>query len=279
MNDREALRSLGAATAPDPARLARVRGLMRARRRRPLVVGALALAAAALLALRPHPLQGPVATGDLTSDVRVVAEGSGVVNGPVDAPTITWTDGRLAVEVTPERGVHLAVETEEAHVAVIGTGFVVTRDTLGTRVEVEHGVVEVRCGEGQPSRLHAGDETTCLPVTPARRLGRVLTLRDRGTDTRTLLAELDAAQVPTGDPIRAELAFVRIGALIEAGRNDDAEAAAADALRDPGARAADLHRVLAQLRAAAGDCAGARPHVEWLRAQGQLTADDAACPE
>ena len=45
----------------------------------------------------------------------------------------------VALEVSPDRGVYLGVYTEEATVVVIGTGFDVRRDPLGTSVEVRHG--------------------------------------------------------------------------------------------------------------------------------------------
>mgnify|MGYP003327532486 FL=1 len=164
--DERAARLLSTLGTPSPAAVARVRARLDESTRSSVSVGRLAgiavataaIAAAALLALQhvmipPPAAPAPVAVAlDAPSgwavhtavpDVGLSFEGVGTIGGTEDAPRIAWESGTLNVEVTPEKGVRLAVATAEAEVRVVGTGFTVQRDRLGTRVQVRHGRVEV----------------------------------------------------------------------------------------------------------------------------------------
>ncbi len=280
------LRAARAATEPDAdtraALEAQVRAGARPARRAPriaMATGALALAAAALVAVWPAPrVDRPLDHGhaDLGALVQVEADGAGTVSGTPTAMALTWTSGTLSVEVEPHRGVQLAVSTPEGEVRVVGTGFTVTRDALGTAVAVRHGKVAVSCARGESRAIEAGEALTCLPTTSAGALARVLALR--GTlDAKGQLAEVDdALALPGGaDATRAELHALRAGALLESGAEAEALTEAEATLALPGVtRADELHRLAARLRLRHDDCAGALPHLRALAASGTL-GDDA----
>lgn len=284
---RETLRKARAEMDVDDDTLDRVHARMNGDRpRRPVVAVAgvaagLALAAAVLWALatpsrvdRSLDGAGAVALGDR---VEVQASGKGSVSGDARDMRLRWNDGELSVEVEPQKGVALAVQTEEAEVRVVGTGFTVVRDALGTHVEVRHGRVAVTCVRGDALELGTGESHTCLPTTAAGSLGRALARRDTADATRQL-AELDAAlALPDAvGPVRAELRVLRAGALLAAGRRDEALVEAEATLAaDAATRPVELHRLAARLRMEHDDCAGALPHLEALAAAGAL-GDDAA---
>lgn len=287
---RDLLRAAREGTTPDPATLARLEAVARGERRRPpphrrpaVWAGAAAagLAAAALwLALLPAPRvdrplthAGAVALG---ARVNVVADGEGRVTGDGQDMTLAWESGTLSVEVEPNQGVKLAVTSPEATVRVVGTGFTVTRDALGTAVAVRHGKVAVTCARGDEHLLTADQSATCAPAHAAAALARVLALRATATPA-ALLQEIDAAlALPDArGPAAAELHVLRAGALLDTGDAPGALAEAEAALAAPDVtRADELHRLAARLRLRAGDCAGALPHLRALEAAGTL-GDDA----
>jgi hypothetical protein len=250
---------------------------------RPRVATALvALAAAAAAAVlvswpaervdRTLHHDGEVALGSL---VRIDAGGEGHVEGDVRVMDVAWFAGTLGVEVEPDQGVRLSVQTPEGTVRVVGTGFDVTRDALGTSVVVHHGKVAVSCKVGGAHTLEAGQSTMCFPTTAAGALARVLALRSTA-EPDALLRELDHALVlpdATG-PIAAELRAFRAGARLSGGDEAGAlqEAEATLALPDV-TRAEELHRLAARLRVRAGDCPGALPHLRALEAAGTLGED------
>lgn len=286
------MRDLRDHTAPDPAAVAALRaGLQRGPdRRRPVAVAVagLALAATLLFALRPAPavdqeLAGVLQT-ELGGHVQVAGEGDGSVVGTAAAMDIRWQRGRLEVEVEPEQGIQLAVTTEEGSARVVGTGFTVIRDALGTTVEVRHGRVAVDCGRGGESLLEAGARRTCLPVTAPAALRRVLSLQADG-DHRAALAELDALPSLPGaqEALVAEAAGLRAGTLVALGRNAEALAAAEAAITTPGCtREEELRRMAARLSLDADDCAGAERHLLALRTAGAVEdpeLDTSACTQ
>lgn len=281
---RDTIADYAEGTEPDATTLAAVRRRVETRsgRRsplRPLAVALPLLAAAAAVAwwVRPEPTldtpldAGAVALGPL---VQVTASGSGHATGTARALHLDWTRGTLQVEVEPGQGVQLTVTTEEAAVRVVGTGFQVVRDVLGTRVDVLHGRVAVHCAAGDDRELGAGDTLTCLPTTAARRLGRLRELQATLAPD-ALLREADAAAALPDAPgaVAGELAALRTDALLRLGRDAEALAAAEQALATGTTRADELHRVAARLRLRADDCAGALPHLRALEAAGTLGAD------
>ncbi len=277
----EALRA--AAEAAEPSEIAVARLVRRAertldtppppRRRAPLLLAALGVAGAlaALLAtsraLSPTAAPATVALAAETptllpvgGDVSLVYTGRGALGGGVVRPRIAWEAGELAVEVVPERGVDLVVETPEGTATVVGTGFTVTRDALGTRIAVRHGTVAVRCRDGREARLGAEDALLCLPVRAAGMLARARALETAGADPADVLQALDAGLrlEPDGGPVRAELAARRIGTLAALGRDEEASAAA-DAWLASGEtlRRDEVRALAARLALRRGDCPAA----------------------
>jgi ferric-dicitrate binding protein FerR (iron transport regulator) len=225
------LRGVGAVETGAAARVAaRVR---QTRWRRRAAVGtALAMAATAALWLRPAPegvLDQPLVTGQiaLTQLVSASSNGAGHASGTTLAPRISWTRGRLDLDVVHGAGVDLQVETPEAVVSVVGTVFAVTRDALGTDVEVSRGAVRVACTGGATTLLGAGESAACWPVTLGGLLGRARTLESRGADVDDVLATLDRALSVDGPrPLRGEVLAHRVRILYQQGRDDEAVTAA-----------------------------------------------------
>lgn len=248
----EALAEYEAATRPTPEATARVAArLGRPRRRRPtILVAAAALLIAGVGLTRLLSAPAPVdrvlvdrGEAPLTDTVGLVWRGQGHAAGDEQAPVITWVQGELSVEVAPDRGVELAVRTDEAVVAVVGTGFVVTRDALGTTTRVTHGRVDVTCVDGSRVRLGAGESLVCRPVRAAPLLRRARALAD--ADPAGALADVDAALVDPSRPesLDDELAGLRVALLSRLDRGPEALAAADAYLATPGARAEEVARL------------------------------------
>lgn len=280
-----ALRDWAEATRPSPAALRRVAQGVQSAQAPPRPWGwalGLALAGLALLWVKQPPpaldqslpTTGPLALGDL---VQVELAGEGAVRGHGHDLHIAWRFGEIAVEVTPNAGVALEVTTEEATATVRGTGFVVDRSALGTRVDVRHGAVAVTCALGGEQTLTAGQSTTCLPTTAAGALGRARAL-DGKIDPAALLAELDQGLSRPGasGALAAELQAMRTTALLALGRDEEALAAAEAALAtEAPTRAVALHRVAARLALQSQDCPRALPHLQAL-ADADALGEDAA---
>ncbi|MFN7147634.1 MAG: hypothetical protein ACK4YP_27950, partial [Myxococcota bacterium] len=125
---------------------------------------------------------------------------------------------------------------------------------------------------------------TCLPRTAAGALGRIRALEARGLGPDAALEEIDAAlgRPDATGAVANELGAMRVRALLAQGRTADALTATEHALRVwPGARDVELRRVAARLHAAAGECASARPHLDFLAGANALGEDSALlslCP-
>jgi len=285
---RDAMQSASRATEGDAASFARVEARARAEaaatarsRAKTLAVGVplVALAAGVLWALQPPPRVDRAftepATLALGSFVQVQAAGAGEVTGVAKKMDVRWSEGRLGVEVEPQQGVEFVVRTEEATVRVVGTGFDVVRDALGTSVSVRHGRVAVDCAEGGSVVLGVGESRVCRPTHAAGALGRVLALQPSASPAALLVEVDDALALPDASgPVAAELRALRVSALLAGGREADALAEAKLALTLPDVtRADELHRLAARLAAGRGDCAAALPHLLVLEAEGTLGED------
>ena len=274
---------------PDPAPGANTRVAHRLRRSRAagqppivrsgLAVAGLAAAAAGLLSMFFPMDEAAFSDPQLASDqvwqtvqadgVALSFRGTGTVQGERRSPRIEWQRGTLNVEVTPEHGVDLRVQTREAEVRVLGTGFSVHRDVLGTHVEVRHGIVETRCGDGPPVRLLAGDSADCLPRSAAGLLGRARALAESGANPDTTLATISmgAALADPGGPVAGELAVAKVETLATAGRTAEALAAVEMALAaGAGVRQGELVSLAVHLAERLGGCALAAP---WLAGPAQ----------
>lgn len=262
-------------------RLARSRALPEPRRTAPspwliggLTVALAAASAAMVLRARTDDGTAPNAIGRLDSEtvwagrrldgVDLTYRGAGEVAGSEVAPRINWQRGTLNVEVMPGRGLDVRVQTREAEVRVVGTGFTVKRDALGTSVEVRHGVVETSCVGEAPVALHQGDQVTCLPSSPAGLLGRAQALQESGAEVALVAASLDRGLALTslGDPIGAELGAMKVEVLAASGQGSAALESAHALLKAGGsARADEVIRLAAGLAAEQGGCATA---AAWL---------------
>jgi ferric-dicitrate binding protein FerR (iron transport regulator) len=235
--------------------------------RRPMYAGfaALSVAAAALLfALRPTVTVSALAadtatTMQVSDDVALSYAGRGEVTTDGAHPRVSWELGTLDVEVTPNRGVDLVIETPEATVRVIGTGFTVARDALGSAVDVRHGIVAVRCGDGREGQLTAGQSMTCLPVRAAGMLARAKALAAGGAADADVLVALDAGlRLDASPPVRAELSARRIRTLSALGRDEEAAAAASAWLAgDETIRRAEVEDLAFAVAMRRADCATA----------------------
>jgi hypothetical protein len=263
------IRARLARPARAPSRLAPALGLA--------VVAAAAVALAyALVPRAPEPvaliLSSEVAWSsvDPAPAVALGFQGTGSVSGDERSPRILWESGTLEVRVEPDRGVALVVETREAEVRVVGTAFSVTSDVLGTRVDVDHGRVAVRCVGSEEVRIAAGERRTCLPTTAARLLARATALEVQGAPPLELLQTADAglALDPPGF-LRSEFAYRRISAL-DALERDAESLADAERYLDGGLgeekRRNEVRRLAARLAWNAGGCTAALPHLEQLAA-------------
>lgn len=232
----------------------------RIRLRAPAIgVVSLAVAAGLLFTLRPPPPPAPIAAQLASSDVFSTMEprdglllafsGQGSLEGTDAEPSVKWEKGTLHVEVVPNLGIHFRVETREAAVKVIGTGFTVKRDKKGTSVEVQHGRVEVTCENGAATLLNPGDRRECVPTTAAGLIGRADALHEEGAGAREVLevVELGLAIAEPGFT-RDELRVRRIRALVELGRNVDARRYADEFLSGaPGSRADEVRSMVAAI--------------------------------
>lgn len=176
--------------------------------------------------------------------------GFGRLSGTATAPRIEWSSGEIGVEVAPGRGLDVRVQTREARVRVVGTGFTVARDATGTAVAVSHGRVEVVCGEEPAVYLGAGESRTCLPVSAAGRLARARTLREQGVPAETVLAEARAAHATGPDAVVAgELRFLELELLVDLGRVEEARALGASLVAADTTRAPEIEALLARVGA------------------------------
>jgi hypothetical protein len=204
--------------------------------------------------------------------------GTGTVGGSSGSPEIAWDSGTIHVEVTPNQGLHLAVRTREAEVRVIGTGFTVTRNALGTHVEVRHGIVEVDCGDEGTVRLTVGEERTCLPRTAAGLLGRARALREASAPEGEVLESLDRglAEADVQDAVRDELQSSRIRSLFALGRRTEVlDAARGYLAREKSVRRTEVERLAVATARAEGGCEAAAP---WLPATSATAAAACAAP-
>lgn len=179
--------------------------------------------------------------------VHLSYRGLGTLRGTEAAPRIRWDVGSLGVEVTPGQGIRLEVETEDAHIRVVGTEFLVVRDTLGTQVQVQHGRVAVVCADGAPAELlDPGEAALCLPARAAGILGRVRALRASGASSEAQLEAVERGLVigEPGEPAVGELIALKVEILAGSGRVIEAMDAARVYLERGGPREAEIRALM-----------------------------------
>lgn len=188
----------------------------------------------------------------LTEEIHLQYSGSGSVTGTAKAAHIFWEVGTLRVELEPDRGVDLEVETSEGRVAVVGTAFSVTRGPLGTEVTVQRGHVIVSCNTGYKIDIVDTGGAWCLPVRAAGMLGRARALRAAGEPSEDVLAAVaeGLSLAKPGEPATGELVALRLDVLISEGRYPEALSAAEAYLRSgEAARREEVTEIVQALRA------------------------------
>lgn len=180
---------------------------------------------------------------------------------------LVWESGSVSVEVPPDRGLEFAVTTREGDVRVVGTGFTVARDVLGTYVSVRHGRVGVRCKGAAEVFLGPGESRSCLPISAPSLLARARALRGASAPVAEVQETLTAGLALSGEHgVGAdELHFLRAEVSSSVG---DSEAATRDLdqiLAAPtSARRTDALRMRAGMAVSAGACGSAGPWLEEL---------------
>ena len=219
-------------------------------------------------------LRGPTFPTELVSRVPVHAmlapgvhasyQGHGRVD--VASPVLVHLNhGWIQLSVQADAKRPVSVQTEEAMVQVVGTLFTVTRDSMGTRVEVSHGTVIVTCSGQEPIALTAGGTRMCHPVAGASMLGRLNNLRDQGQPAERLLEEIEEALEVSDETLSHELEARRIQIFLDEGRNEEAAAAIDRTLERTKLRRGQLLRIRAGL---------ARTCAERLRYLGQIPPEE-----
>ncbi len=265
------------------ARLAASQRQLRPHPARIAVLGTLLAAAVALFIIQEQPLE---LTGSLSATewqhaqptplVALAFQGEGVLGGNEGAPHIEWRTGTLKVEVEPNRGVKLDVQTREAVVRVVGTGFSVDRSALGTTVAVTHGRVSVACEGGGNSMLGAGEHTVCMPTTAAGLLGRARALTEQGAAASDVLVTIDRGlSTAAPGPVREELELARVETLAGEGKWSEAYAETSRLVSGgAGARRDDLLHLRARYGFAAEGCRGAAGDLRAFYTAGQASYDE-----
>ena len=209
--------------------------------------------------------------------VRLEYTGWGFVSGSQNQPRLQWGAGSLHVEVEPNQGIDLRIETPNGEIQVVGTVFDVDVDDLGTRVHVARGKVRVVCELGETTLLTAGQNTTCVRASAANVLNFAVQARTRGgTPGQVLsLASQGLTLAPEAGLVRDELRLVKFQSLLQLERRAEARAAADDYLLNPQApRRVDVLRTTAKLAFAEGNCPAAVPYLSLLSTSGGAAADD-----
>ena len=214
------------------------------------------------IALELAPSAEPTAAGP---GVVLTPNGVGTVSGTEKDVVIDWQSGDLGVSVEPNAGIALTVHTREAEVRVVGTVFEVDRDVRGTRVRVTRGKVAVQCGGGGDSFLVVpGMDVTCMPLSGAGNLASARLLIAEGAPADEVLAAIDRGLgfSTEGDPVRDELAALRIETLADDGQRDEAIAAARAFLATAATlRRVEVARILLRLDYELEGCAAVSPFV------------------
>jgi len=268
----ESYRELTAPTDADVQALyerVRATGTPKRHRTRAVLAGAL-VAAAALFAITlpgPEPVDMPltdasVALGDF---VRVDASGHGAVVGQDRTWDLTWDEGAIHVDVVPDQGVALSVNTPDAKVTVVGTVFDVTKDIHGTAVRVARGKVRVECTRGPTHLVTGGHDVRCRPGTPASALRSAHHWLEEGATDEVLE---DLREMDTPDPVvQAEIIAARADAF--GAQQPEMLYQAIDAYLDLGGpRAADLEALGGIVAAQNQRCDLTE---KWLQPTGELS--------
>jgi hypothetical protein len=192
--------------------------------------------------------------------------GKGQLESEGDRWALTWEQGSVTVHLDPEADAQLEVHTKEALVEVIGTVFDVQRDTLGTHVSVERGLVRVTCRMNpKPQTLSATQEHTCWPTTPAGLLARALYLSDHEGSADEQLATIQEGLLVSEphDPVHGELIAHQITTFIGDQQHQEALTSAHRYLTlTDSPRAESIRNIAVQLAVSLNACEEAKALVQ-----------------
>lgn len=211
-------------------------------------------------------------------DVRMLANGRGQMYGTTRSPRLQWAEGRVELEITPNKGVDLLVSTDEGTARVVGTGFSVDRDAFGTTVAVVHGRVAVDCAAGPSALLSAGESLECVPTRPSALLGRARAQSRRGDGPDAVLATLAlATRADNPAALAGEILAMRVDVLYRAGRAAEAVAAARQYLDEGHApRRQELRRIATAIVLQESGCTEALALLQQAVDEGGTPEDAAA---
>ena len=230
------------------------------------------------LSVVPDPVilhQEILNTGDVQAlepvvGLRLQSQGIGMVGGTEQSPEIAWTTGVLDLDVDPEAGLSVSIQTTDGRISVLGTVFRVERNALGTEVSVREGRVQVDCEDGSSHTLVSDASTLCLPTTGAGMLARARSLESNPEDS--LVAIERGLSLEPSAAIVGELLYHQISTLESLQREAEALRAARAYLSDGGPREMEVLRTAASLALEEEGCVGALPFLARLAS----TQEDAA---
>jgi hypothetical protein len=225
--------------------------------------------AVALAPTTDAPAEVSPATG-----VNLRYAGLGSIHTVGKVQHLSWEDGNVEAQV--QAGSTLVVQTEEGSLTAENATFKVTRDVLGTAVQVVQGALDLKCQDGSEQTVGVAQEGWCLPTTPGGLLGRAVQLRQMSADGDAVLDTLNRGLVlASGGPIASELVVFKISTLVTLGHDGDALALAEAYLAaEPTHRRIELLRLAARVGYRVDECRGAKPHLQALYKEKSANADD-----
>lgn len=211
-------------------------------------------------------------------DVSMTANGRGQMFGTTRSPRLHWEEGKVELEITPNKGVDLVVSTDEGTARVVGTGFSVERTPFGTTVAVTHGRVAVDCSAGPSALLTAGEALECVHTRPSALLGRARAQVQRGDSAKEVLATLDlATRADNPEALAGEILAMRVTVQYRAGQTDDAITTARRYLDEGHApRRQEVRRIATAALLDQAGCPAAMELLEQAVAEGGTPEDSAA---
>ncbi len=273
----DAYRDATRATEADVERqLARLRETPRRVPRWPLLaVGALAVAAGLFLVLQPpaelesRALASSGGWTEVLPGLSLQLDGEATLSGERSHPHVALMMGRLDIDLAPGTLAGLTIETREGRAEVLGTRFSVSRDPLGSHVQVDEGRVRVTCEHGgEVAVLPAGRSMLCWPTSAGGLLGRSRALQRQAAAPTAILetARRGLALIDESSSIQQELRFVRQQAAETAGLDDEALETALAYLAGPdGPRTVPMLTASARLADRLGRCDRVAEHAAALQ--------------
>lgn len=141
--------------------------------------------------------------------VTINGNGQGEISGKDNQLTIAWNIGQISVEVEPEKGVNLSIQTPDALVNVIGTKFTVDCSEKGTALSVEQGKVEFICHNLESNSIASKQSDICYK-SAGTALVQARDFLDEGLATLAIEATNKGLSLEPGEAVKEELNAVKI---------------------------------------------------------------------